>query len=57
MGLLCMEERARMLDGSLEVGAASGGGTLVTLSLPVPPPGSPPVGPEGAARPLHGEAL
>lgn len=52
MGLLCMEERARLLDGSLEVGSAPGRGTVVRLELPVPPPGSPPIGPGGvAARP------
>ncbi len=55
MGLLCMEERARLLDGWLQVDAAAGRGTLVRLSLPVPPPGSPPVSPEGAARPPVGD--
>ena len=52
MGLLCMEERARLLDGSVEVGSAPGRGTVVRLELPVPPPGSPPIGSGGvAARP------
>jgi PAS domain S-box-containing protein len=49
MGLLCMEERARLLDGSLEVDSAPGRGTVVRLVLPVPPPGSPPIGPGGVA--------
>ena len=40
MGLLCMEERARLLDGSVEFDSAPGRGTLVRLSLPVPAPGS-----------------
>jgi PAS domain S-box-containing protein len=57
MGLLCMEERARLLDGSVELDSAPGRGTLVRLSIPVPPPGSPSVGPGGAARALGGEAL
>jgi PAS domain S-box-containing protein len=48
MGLLCMEERARLLDGTLEVDSAPGRGTAVRLELPVPPPGSPPIGPGGA---------
>ncbi len=52
MGLLCMEERARLLDGSVEVGSVPGRGTVVRLELPVPPPGSPQIGPGGvAARP------
>jgi signal transduction histidine kinase len=49
MGLLCMEERARLLDGSLQIESAPGDGTVVRLTLPVPPPGSPPIGREGAA--------
>ncbi len=49
MGLLCMEERARLLDGTLQVDSAPGRGTAVRLGLPVPPPGSPPIGPGGAA--------
>ena len=49
MGLLCMEERARLLEGSVVVESAPGRGTSVRLSLPVPRPGSPPVGREGAA--------
>jgi PAS domain S-box-containing protein len=52
MGLLCMEERARLLDGTLQIESAPGKGTAVHLTLPVPPPGSPPIGPGGvAARP------
>ena len=55
MGLLCMEERARLLDGTVEILSAPGRGTVVRLSLPVPPPGSPPIGREGgAARPPEG---
>jgi PAS domain S-box-containing protein len=49
MGLLCMEERARLLDGTLEIRSARGKGTAVRLLLPVPPPGSPPVGRQGVA--------
>ncbi|HVW31751.1 MAG TPA: ATP-binding protein [Acidimicrobiia bacterium] len=55
MGLLCMEERARLLDGSVVVDSAPGRGTAVRLALPVPPPGSPPVGREGAALPRSEE--
>jgi PAS domain S-box-containing protein len=51
MGLLCMEQRARLLDGTLELDSTPGRGTLVRLSLPVPPPGSLPIGPQGAALP------
>jgi signal transduction histidine kinase len=52
MGLLCMEERARLLDGLVELDSAPGRGAAVRLSLPVPPRGSPPSGREGvAARP------
>jgi len=49
MGLLCMEERARLLDGTVRIDSAPGKGTVVRLSLPVPPPGSPPVGRGGVA--------
>jgi PAS domain S-box-containing protein len=49
MGLLCMEERARLLDGTLKIESAPGKGTVVRATLPVPPPGSPPVGRDGAA--------
>jgi two-component system sensor histidine kinase UhpB len=42
MGLLCMEERARLLDGTVDIDSAPGKGTTVRLTLPVPPPGSPP---------------
>jgi PAS domain S-box-containing protein len=51
MGLLCMEERARLLDGVVEIESAPGKGTAVHLSLPVPPPGSQPIGRGGAAGP------
>jgi signal transduction histidine kinase len=52
MGLLCMEERARLLDGFVELDSAPGRGAAVRLSLPVPPRGSAPTGREGvAARP------
>lgn len=43
MGLLCMEERARLLDGSVEIDSRPGRGAVVRLSLPVPLPGSPPI--------------
>lgn len=49
MGLLCMEERARMLDGTVEIESAPGKGTVVRATLPVPPPGSPPIGRDGVA--------
>lgn len=49
MGLLCMEERARLLDGTLRVDSVPGKGTVVHASLPVPPLGSPPVGRDGVA--------
>ncbi|HEY4409980.1 MAG TPA: PAS domain S-box protein [Acidimicrobiia bacterium] len=35
MGLLCMEERARLLDGTVSIDSASGRGTAVRLTLPV----------------------
>ena len=44
-----MEERARLLDGTVRIDSAPGKGTVVRLSLPVPPPGSPPVGRGGVA--------
>jgi PAS domain S-box-containing protein len=37
MGLLCMEERARLLDGTLRIESAPGQGTVVCATLPVPP--------------------
>jgi PAS domain S-box-containing protein len=49
MGLLCMEERARLVDGTVQLDSAPGRGTVVRIELPVPPPGSPPIGPGGAA--------
>ena len=39
MGLLCMEERARLLDGTLRIESAPGKGTVVRAALPVPSPG------------------
>jgi signal transduction histidine kinase len=35
MGLLCMEERARLLDGSLEIESAPGRGAMVRATVPV----------------------
>ena len=35
MGLLCMEERARLLDGTVSIESTPGKGTSVRLSLPV----------------------
>jgi two-component system sensor histidine kinase UhpB len=35
MGLLCMEERARMLDGTLRIQSAPGAGVVVQAMLPV----------------------
>ena len=35
MGLLCMEERARLLDGTVSIDSAPGNGTAVRLTLPV----------------------
>lgn len=52
MGLLCMEERARLLDGTLKIESAPGKGTVVRATLPVPPPGSPPIGRDGVAARL-----
>ena len=54
MGLLCMEERARLLDGTLHITSAPGKGTTVRATLPVPPPGSPPIGRDGSAVRLPG---
>jgi PAS domain S-box-containing protein len=55
MGLLCMEERARLLDGMLRIESAPGKGTVVQATLPVPSPGSASIGREGvAARPPEG---
>jgi two-component system sensor histidine kinase UhpB len=36
MGLLCMEERARLLDGTVRIQSAPGQGTIVEATLPVP---------------------
>jgi two-component system sensor histidine kinase NreB len=41
MGLLCMEERARLLDGTVRIRSAPGQGTVVEAMLPVPPEGRP----------------
>jgi two-component system sensor histidine kinase UhpB len=38
MGLLCMEERARLLDGRLWIESSPGKGTVVRSTLPVPRP-------------------
>jgi len=35
MGLLCMEERARLLDGTVSIDSTPGKGTAVRLTLPV----------------------
>jgi len=35
MGLLCMEERARLLDGTVRIDSAPGQGTVVRATLPV----------------------
>jgi signal transduction histidine kinase len=54
MGLLCMEERARLLDGTLEIESSPGNGTVVRAALPVPPI-SAAIGREGVvARPPEG---
>ena len=37
MGLLCMEERARLLDGTLRIESSPGKGTVVWAALPVAP--------------------
>lgn len=37
MGLLCMEERARLLDGTVRIQSAPGQGTVVKATLAVPP--------------------
>jgi signal transduction histidine kinase len=44
MGLRCMEERAHLLDGTLEIESAPGQGTVVRATFPVPPPTSAPAG-------------
>lgn len=49
MGLLCMEERARLMDGTLRIDSTPGNGTVVCATLSVPPPGSPPIGRDGVA--------
>jgi PAS domain S-box-containing protein len=54
MGLLCMEERARLLDGSLQIDSAPGRGTAVRLMLPVPPPGLPAAREGASVRPFEG---
>ena len=35
MGLLCMEERARLLDGTVRIDSAPGNGTVVRATLPL----------------------
>lgn len=37
LGLLCMQERAQRLNGALSIAEAAGGGTAVTLTLPIGP--------------------
>ena len=55
MGLLCMEERARLLDGTVHFESAPGQGTVVRAALPVLPPGSVANRREGVApRPSEG---
>jgi len=54
MGLLCMEERARLLDGTLQIESAPGKGTVVRAALPVSPPGMV-NSPEGVARRTEGQ--
>ena len=49
MGLLCMEERARLLNGTVQIESSPETGTVVRASLPVPPPGSLRIGPAGVA--------
>jgi signal transduction histidine kinase len=41
LGLLGIRERARRLGGSVTIGAAASGGTLVVLRVPLQPEGSP----------------
>ncbi len=54
MGLLCMEERAHLIDGSLTVDSGPGEGTVVRLTVPFLP-GNPPIGRQGvAAHPAEG---
>jgi PAS domain S-box-containing protein len=54
MGLLCMEERARLLDGSLRIESIPGQGTVVRAVLPVHPLGSAAADAQGtAARPVE----
>ena len=36
MGLLCMEERARLVDGTVRIQSAPGQGTVVEATLPIP---------------------
>ena len=47
MGLLCMEERARLLDGTVSIESAPGQGTVVRATLPALPPGSAALGGHG----------
>ena len=38
LGLVSMQERAKLVNGSLEVDSTSGGGTTVRATVPLPPP-------------------
>ena len=40
-GLQTMRERAEQVGGTLRVESASGQGTLISVTVPIPPPGSP----------------
>ena len=51
MGLLCMEERARLLDGTVRIQSAPGQGTVVEAALPVPAAGSVGLGSERMSAP------
>jgi signal transduction histidine kinase len=39
LGLAGMRERARLLGGSVDIDSAAGGGTTVTVRLPLAPSG------------------
>ena len=55
MGLLCMEERARLLDGTVQFESSPGQGMVVRAVLPVLAPGDFAIGGEGVApRPSGG---
>jgi signal transduction histidine kinase len=55
MGLLCMEERARLLDGAVQIESAPGQGTVVRAALPAPAPANVAIGRQSpVARPPEG---